>query len=271
MTEQAINQAHHKGGVVVAAGGDGTVRFVAQKVLDADLPFGVLPLGTFNYFARDNGIPQDAMAAAEALIAGCRSSCERLVQVGLLNDQVFLVNASMGLYPQLLEDREKFKAQHGRSRLTARFAGLLTLLRRDIKMLLRIEYAGAQQLSGKENVYASTIFVGNNTLQLDNVGLAPEAQSVQNGQLAIVALPPMSAFERLTIAFRGMLGQLGDAPNVTHFACNQLLIEPLSKRKAPNLKVAMDGEVSRMCPPLVFRVGPRPLRLVVSPSKGDKD
>ena len=271
MTEQAINQARQKDGVVVAAGGDGTVRFVAQKVLVADLPFGVLPLGTFNYFARDNGIPQDAMSAAKALVAGCKSGCERLVQVGLLNDQVFLVNASMGLYPQLLEDREQFKKEHGRSRLTARLAGLLTLLRRDIKMLLRIEYAGAKQVSGEENFYASTIFVGNNTLQLDDVGLAHEAQSVQNGQLAIVALPPMSAFERLTIAFRGMLGKLGEAPNVTHFACRQLSIEPLSSRKSPNVKVAMDGEVSKMCAPLVFRVGPRPLRLIVSPSIGDKD
>ena len=268
MTEQAIDQARRRNGVVVAAGGDGTIRFVAQEALAADLPFGVLPLGTFNYFARDNDLPQDAVAAAEALVAGIRAGCERPVQVGLLNDQVFLVNASIGLYPQLLEDREKFKEQHGRSRLKARWAGLLSLLRRDTKMLLRIEYAGGQQGSGEEVVPASTIFVGNNQLQLDDVGLAPEAQSVQHGQLAIIALPPMRALERVTVALRGMLGLLGDASNVAHFACRQLVVEPLSRHHRQYVKVAMDGEVEQMLPPLVFRVGPQPLRLIVSPSIG---
>jgi len=135
-------------------------------------------------------------------------------------------------------------------------------------MLLRIEYAGGQQGSGEEVVPASTIFVGNNQLQLDDVGLAPEAQSVQHGQLAIIALPPMRALERLSVALRGFLGLLGDASNVTHFACRQLVVEPLSSRQRQYVKVTMDGEVEQMLPPLVFRVGPLLLRLIVSPSIG---
>ena len=51
------------------------------------------------------------------------------VQVGLVNDRVFLVNASLGLYPQLLEDREAWKKRLGRSRLVATGAGLISLLR----------------------------------------------------------------------------------------------------------------------------------------------
>lgn len=264
----AVDQARHQNGVVVAAGGDGTIRLVAQEVLAADLPFGVLPLGTFNYFARDNGLPQDVIAAAEMLMAGLRAGHERLVQVGLLNDQVFLVNASMGLYPQLLADREKFKQQHGRSRIMARLAGLLSLLRRETRMVLRVEYAGGQQEDGKDVVPASTIFVGNNTLQLQDVGLATEAESVQNGQVAVVALPPMTALQRIGIALKGMLGRLDEASNVAHFACRQLVVEPLSRHLQQNIKVAMDGEGAKMHPPLVFRVGPRPLRLVVPPATG---
>ena len=63
----------------------------------------------------------------------------RPVQVGLVNQQVFLVNASLGLYPKLLEDREAWKAQFGRSRLVAFGAGLSTLLRGDRDLRLRIE------------------------------------------------------------------------------------------------------------------------------------
>jgi diacylglycerol kinase family enzyme len=274
-TQQAIAQAQHRNGVVVAAGGDGTIRYIAQAALTADLPFGVLPLGTFNYFARDNDLPQDAIAAAEILLDGLRTGNERPVQVGLLNDQVFLVNASLGLYPQLLADREKFKQQHGRSRVIARLAGLLSLLRRETKMLLRVGYAhaqdsGVQQASGEDIVPASTIFVGNNALQLQGVGLESEADSVQHNQIAIIALPPLTAFERIAVAFRGMLGMLDEAPNVTHFSCSELIVEPLAPKVSNDIKVAMDGESARMRPPLVFRVSPRSLRLVAAPVTGNK-
>ena len=269
-TKQAVEQAVQSNGVVAAAGGDGTIRFVAQEVLTAGLAFGVLPLGTFNYFARDNEIPQDINLAAEELVAGIRAGCERQVQVGLLNDQAFLVNASLGLYPQLLADREELKQQHGRSRIVAKFAALLTLLKRDIKMLLRIEHTDGQQKKGEDVIPASTIFVGNNSLQLADIGLTDESQDVQNGQLAIIALPPLSATKRVALAFRGMLGLLDKAPNVTHFACRQLVVEPLSNHKKKSVKVAMDGEVSQMHPPLIFRVGEQPLRLIVSPLSGIK-
>lgn len=272
-TKQAIEQAMQSNGAVVAAGGDGTIRFIAQEVLAAGLLFGVIAQGTFNYFARDNALPQELEAAVEVLISGVRAGCERPVQVGLLNDEVFLVNASLGLYPQLLEDREKFKQQHGRSRVTAKLAALLTLFRRDSKMMLRTKHGQVKQeqvqQESEDNVMpTSTIFVGNNALQLDDVGLNEEAKSLQKGKLAIIALPPMNTLERAAIAFRGMLGMLAKAPNLTHFASSQLIVEPQSRRQHKAMKVAMDGEVSKMLPPLVFRVGPQSLRLIVSPSAG---
>ena len=110
---EAVALAKAQNGVVVAAGGDGTINAVAAAVLRSGCPFGVLPQGTFNYFARTNAIPQDARAAASALLGATISP----VTVGEVNGRVFLVNASLGLYPQLLEDREVWKKQFGRSRL----------------------------------------------------------------------------------------------------------------------------------------------------------
>ncbi len=264
MADRAIEQAAQRNGIVVAAGGDGTIRTVVQHVLPAGLPFGVLPQGTFNYFARDNGLPQDLAAAVMALVEGVRAGSERLVQVGQLNDQIFLVNASLGLYPQLLEDREDFKQRYGRSRMVAKWAGLLTLLRRDTEMLLRLEYTDRQQEHDADVMRACTLFVGNNALQLDQVGLT-EGQDACDGQLLALVLPPLSLRERLAIALRGLLGQLGSAQNAVHFPCRQLIVEPLARAQRRQVKVAMDGESAWMRPPLLFRVAPRPLRLVVPP------
>jgi len=63
-----------------------------------------------------NGIRQDIQAPTRALL----NARVEPVQVGRLNDQVFLVNASLGLYPHLLEDREAAKEVHGRSRVVGR-------------------------------------------------------------------------------------------------------------------------------------------------------
>ncbi|TCS39317.1 diacylglycerol kinase family enzyme [Paucimonas lemoignei] len=265
LIRRAVELAGSHNGVIVAAGGDGTIRTVAQQVISTGLPFGVIPKGTFNYFARDNGLPQDPYTAAKALIAGVRAGTERLVKVGQLNDQIFLVNASMGLYPQLLEDRETYKQRYGRSRLVALWAGLLTLIRRNAEMLLRFEYASGRQEHGAEVVRASTLFVGNNALQLDQVGLS-EDNGERTAELTVLVLPAMNAIERLSIALRGMMGRLNQAPDTSHFQCRQLSVEPLARAQRRKVKIAMDGESAWMRPPLVFRVAPRPLRLVVPPT-----
>ena len=41
----------------MAGGGDGTVNAVAGKLVGTDTPLGVLPMGTFDHFAKDVGIP----------------------------------------------------------------------------------------------------------------------------------------------------------------------------------------------------------------------
>jgi diacylglycerol kinase family enzyme len=88
---------------------------VSAVMLGSGLPMSILPQGTFNYFGRTVGISQETEAVLESLL----DAVIQLVDVGLLNGHVLLVNASLGLYPQLLEDREAYKRRYGRSRLIA--------------------------------------------------------------------------------------------------------------------------------------------------------
>src|SRR5204863_2043415 len=55
---------------IVVGGGDGSVRAAASVLAGADLPLGILPLGTLNHFARDLGLPLDLETALRVVAAG---------------------------------------------------------------------------------------------------------------------------------------------------------------------------------------------------------
>lgn len=245
----AVVQARQAQGIVVAAGGDGTLNAVASQVLGRGVPFGILPQGTFNYFGRRYGISQDTEPALRSLLAGEL----RPVQVGLLNGRLFLVNASLGLYPQLLEDREAYKQRFGRSRLVALWSGLVTLLRAPRQLSLRLEYEGRAR-----DLRSPTLVVGNNRLQLEHIGI--DATELDRNRLVAMASRPVGTLALYGLLLRGLFSRLGDAEHVISFAFDRLTV---SIRGRHRIKVAMDGEISWMDTPLEFEVSDTPLPLVV--------
>ena len=247
----AVRRAREVDGVVVAAGGDGTINGVVQEVLGSGCTFGVLPRGTFNYFARTHGIPSELDGALRVLLEERPSP----VQVGLLNDRVFNVNASIGLYSQSLEDREVWKQQFGRSRLIAVGAVLATIFRGHRSLGLTIELHGQPR-----QVRTPTLFVGNNALQMEQVGL-PEAQAIDRGELAGVMLKPVGRWGLLKLLARGAMGKLAEADQIINFPFTRLTVR--SRRLgARRVKVATDGEVLWMRLPVRFEVAPQPLMLI---------
>jgi diacylglycerol kinase family enzyme len=242
---EAAQAAAQAGGVLVAAGGDGTINAVARQAVTHRCAFGVLPQGTFNYFARTHGIPEDLTEAVHALLAA------RLhpVQVGMVNDQVFLVNASIGLYPKLLEEREIDKKHFGRSRLVAALSALKTILspHRRLRLVLLID--------GKlHRLRTATFFVGNNRLQMEQVGIPPLTAALEDGRLAAVAPRTKGKFGMLWLALHGALGRLGQADQLAAFSFTQMEVKVLTLSRRRRIKVATDGEVTRVKSPLEFKV-----------------
>lgn len=250
--QQAAATACARRTAVVAVGGDGTINSVAQAAHQQGCALGVLPQGTFNYFARTHGIPTDAAAAAQAMLRAVPVP----VQVGLINERVFLVNASLGLYPEMLQDREAYKARFGRSRFVAFGSALITMLGRHRHLRLRIELG-----ANAREVLTPTLFVGNNRLQLEQVGL-PEADALDHGCLAAVMLRPIGTVSMFWLLLRGTMGTLGEADTVESFKFHRMLVKPRLAWGGHAVKVALDGELSWMRAPLEFRVSPRPLYLL---------
>jgi diacylglycerol kinase family enzyme len=103
--------------LVIAAGGDGTVRDVVQAVLDvalADPPaVAIVPLGTANNFARSLGLlslRRDGDAAVERLRRTLADGRERAIDVGLANGCCFVGSFACGMDADILATRNRWRA-----------------------------------------------------------------------------------------------------------------------------------------------------------------
>jgi len=241
---------------VIAVGGDGSLNTVAQAAHAAGCVMGVIPYGTFNYFARTHGIPTEPAAAARLLL----DARPLPVQVGAVNDRVFLVNASLGVYPELLRDREAYKARFGRSRWVAFMAACATLLRAQRRLRLHIEMG-----STVRDVQTLTLFVGNNRLQLQQFGADPEdtiAGTPGDGSMAALMLRPIGTLSMLRLMLHGAMGRLGEAAGVESFEFHHMVVKPTLAPGRKKVVVAFDGEVAHMRAPIDFRVLDKPLYLL---------
>lgn len=252
--QQAARLAGESGGILVAVGGDGTINGAAQAALLQGCPLGVIAQGTFNLFAREHGLPLDVAEATRALL----QSRPEPVQVGIVNERVFLVNASVGLYPKLLADREQAKDKLGRRRWIAAASGLVSLLEWRLQLVLDADLDG--QLA---RLRTPSLFVCNNKVQLERLGIdeAVVAQ-VGAGRMAGLLARPLSFAGKLALVFRAIAGTLGEARDVDNFTLRSLTV---TARHARKLKVATDGEVQWMQLPLRFAVAPQPLQVMLPP------
>ena len=257
VAQKAAAMARADRTAVVAVGGDGTLNTVAQAAHAAGCAMGVVPQGTFNYFARTHGIPADPTEAVGLLLR----SAPAPVQVAGINNRVFLVNASLGLYPDLLEDREAYKARFGRSRWVAFVAACATLLRAQRRLRLHIETGGTVR-----DMQTLTLFVGNNRLQLQQFGAEPEdtlAGTPGEGSMAALMLRPIGTLSMIRLMLHGAMGTLGEAQSVERFEFHHMVVRPTLAPGRRLVKVAFDGEVTRMRAPLDFRVLAKPLYLMM--------
>ena len=96
--ENLARMAAVENGVVVAAGGDGTIAEVAAGLAGTQAMLGILPLGTANVFALEMAVPLNPREAARALIMGRSTSVyPGILKRGCLKDRLFIQMVGVGL------------------------------------------------------------------------------------------------------------------------------------------------------------------------------
>ncbi len=226
--------------IVVAAGGDGTIRAVAAAVAGSSAHLGVLPLGTFNYFARSIGLPDDLGAAVRVLIDGAPTPWD----IGYVNGHAFLNNASLGLYPTILQNRENIYNRWGRSRIAAHGSVLLTLAGFRAPLALKVTVDGAVR-----RVRTPLVFIAKNPAQLEEIGV-DGAEGIREGRFALFIAPDCSRWQLLRYAIRLALRTMAPGRDFELVHGRDILVETARSR----MTVACDGEREKMASPFRFEL-----------------
>ncbi|HEY9518842.1 MAG TPA: diacylglycerol kinase family protein, partial [Gemmatimonadales bacterium] len=220
-------------------------------LLGHDTPLGVLPLGTLNHFARDLGVPLGLQEAVEVILAGHTTA----VDVGEVNGQTFLNNASLGLYPHIVLARRKHPARGVWKWVIACWI-TLKVLARHRSMAVRLSVGDDVALRR-----TAIVFVGNNEYRAAGLA-AGSRESLSGGTLAIYLVNAggrSHPLRLIRLAWHMVLGAALDGDHLELVRAPAATVE--SKRS--RLHIALDGEVSVFQVPLEFRTVPGALRVLV--------
>lgn len=239
---------------MVVAGGDGTVAAAAAAAARTETELAVLPGGTLNHFAKDNGIPTDLADAAA--VAGAETVIK--VDLGYLGDRVFLNTSSLGLYVKFVRVRERLEKHVG-----YRLASLAAAFRMfsDLRMM-----AVKLEVDGKEQIYRTPlVFIGVGERELQAPTLGARVPDGRRG-LHVMVVRGRSAARLFALALAAVARGTKEIARTSHF--DSFIVEKCTiDLSGPSAIVALDGELHRMNTPLEYRIERETLRLVVVPAK----
>lgn len=237
--------------VIVAGGGDGTINTVASLVIEHNKVLGVLPFGTLNHFAKDLQIPLELDGAIKTIAAGH----ELQVDVGEVNENIFINNSSLGLYPIIVREREK-QQRLGWSKGPAYIWAAMATMRRYPFLDVRIGVDG-QELKRR----TPFVFIGNNEYQMETFNIGGRA-CLDKGELSLYIANRTGRWGLIRLALHALLGGLHQEKDFLAMCTKEIWIETRHK----HLRVALDGEVTVLPPPLHYRVRPKALRVLAPAS-----
>lgn len=230
---------------VLVAGGDGTVALAAGVLAGSGVALAVLPGGTLNHFAQRIGVPEDLRAALELAVSGD----VRPVDVGYVNQRLFLNTSSVGSYARFVRLRERLERSTN-YRVASVLAGLRVLLR------LQSIYL---ELQGQA-LRTPLVFIGvqeRETLLPALGGCKPGGRRGlhtvvvhRDTRLGVLGLA-------LKALWRGVDGLAQDG------RLESLVLERFELRsRHRRVFVATDGEIERLTSPLAYRFAADALRVV---------
>ncbi len=243
------------GAVLVVAGGDGTLNAALNLLQNQPVTLGLIPRGTFNFFARDHRIPVEVHEAIDVLLHGV----EAQLPLASVNGHPFCVSASLGVYPKIIAAREQVSAVTGRNRVVSLLSGVWVFLTRARGRRLALEHDG-----DRHTETAPMLLVSVSPGQLANFDL-PEIKQLPDSGMLVFVMRSDSPWMLLHYLWASLKGQLRTLEKLDYFLTRSLSVSTRRKK----VTLAIDGELHRLSTPLNFTFNAQGVTcLVPAPNEG---
>lgn len=251
LARQAADRGHD---VVVAAGGDGTVSFIADGLVGTPARLGIVPLGTTNVLARELGIPVDLDAAC-ALLAGPNATAE--IDAMRLGGRNYFTQIGVGVDALMIRDTStESKKRFGQ------LAYLATAAKRLVRFRPRRFTVSAD--GARTRPRASQILLANSgTLGTTDLRWGPDVR-IDDGRIDVCIIRAQSLLDYAGVAWK-MLRRRPHEHRKIDYLIAERVVAIHSDRPLP---VQADGEIAGETP-IEVEVVPRALRVVV-PAASDE-
>lgn len=255
MLSAATRQALAEGAeLIIAGGGDGTVSAVAGALAGSAAMLGVLPLGTFNHFARDLGVPPTLDAAAAALAAALPG----VIDISEVNGHRFVNNSALGFYTKVVRERvqPRVRSRLGKMRSTAIAAVRLLGKYRLSEVRLDVDGSRVRRLT-------PFVFLSNNPAEMTALSFGKRPR-LDSGKLLVYVHKSRSRGAVLRTMLEAVLRDVRQ----TSARFDEWLTDSVEidfRGRTRPVGVFLDGELIHLPPPLRYRILPGYLRVAVPP------
>jgi YegS/Rv2252/BmrU family lipid kinase len=209
---QTAEALEHGSDTVIACGGDGTVRAIAETLAGTSTALGVVPLGTGNLLAANLAIPAGLDAVPCAL-----SSSSTSLDVGVVNDEKFLVMAGVGFDASMIRDANSAVKRRLGS-VAYMISGAKNLPARILRASVTVD--GEPVWSGR----TAMVLVGNCGSVTGGLEVFPDA-TPHDGRLDVAILTAERFRDWLTIGWRLIRRQAQPANLVERYTGTTISVE----------------------------------------------
>lgn len=246
--QQARAAAADGADVVVAFGGDGTVRACAEGLSGTGTALGVIPAGTGNLLARNLGIPDD-LEKSIALVLGGHT---RLLDTGRANGELFAVIAGAGFDAEVMANTE----HESKDRI-----GSLAYFIEGARHLNDPSFEASVTVDGADVARGewATVLVANLSRLQGNVELFPDS-APDDGVLEVLGISADTPTERLAAGIEAVMGD-GTGEHLLRATGREVRLE-----LAEPTRYQLDGDARSPASVLDFEVRPRSLE-IISPER----
>lgn len=235
---------------ILVGGGDGTLLSAANIFKDRKIPFGLLPFGTMNLLCKDLDIPADYKKAAEAYV----HFEEEKIDIGMVNGQLFICAAMIGMFEALAEEREKHRKNGNLIKWLAFAREAFDKFTNKTKHNYRLKYP-----THSETKKVKAVVISNNTYMEDAHPNAFKKKSLQDGEFGVYSINTEGTLESMHLLSSLLLGNWQDDPGVDTVITNEIMLE----NDHPKIPVLLDGEKVTLNAPLHFEIMPKALSVLI--------